>query len=239
MNNLQSMLGNIDNNLRQGRTDEPQQAFGYNLDDWASHQVDALLGALKSQKPAWRNALPDRAAEASYKRQLVLAMLENEICQQWQLELAIKRARSDPSPWLPGSGEFIEWCTPRPEDYGLPALADALAEVNRHLHGYIEATSGRISNPGPLHQWSHPAVYWSAIQTPSFERRSMTERQWTEAYSRNYAIACRRSMMGEDLSGVMPRALPNRTGQAVTPEERAALRIKSRAIVRNLRDMIK
>lgn len=223
MKNFNSLVTTVSADITEQRQRpvEPQQSI--DLNQWAKDQVERILMSLKAQKPAWKQYLPTNQAESEYKRQLVIAMLENGITTIHQIKIGIKRSRSDKSPWMPGVGEFIDWCTPRPEDYGLPSFEEAYAEVNLNIYSYQAVMRGQCYPGKEPHQWSHPAVYWAAIQTPDFDRKSMTDAQWRDVYQRSYQIACRKVMAGDDLSGAIPKALPHNR-EPVLPTERSQAR---------------
>lgn len=98
--------------------------------------------------------------------------------------------------FAPSMNEFRALCMPTPEDFGLPDARTAYLEACRK-----SASPSRAS-------WSHPAVYLAGSSTGWFELRNLAESKSWPLFQRNYEIAMRRAMAGEDLSEVIPKALP-------------------------------
>lgn len=96
----------------------------------------------------------------------------------------------------PSMNEFRALCMPSAEDFGLPDLRAAYTEACR-----------KSSSPSRF-PWSHPAVYLAGSSTGWFELRNFAESKTWPLFQRNYEIAVRRVMNGEDLSSVIPKALP-------------------------------
>lgn len=74
-----------------------------------ANQVFAKLAMIKS---GWRAGFKTQSEVAGYKEQLLLAMHENGINSMEHIELGLKNARLDPSPFMPSTGQFISWCKP-------------------------------------------------------------------------------------------------------------------------------
>lgn len=216
MSNMNQLVNQTVNQIQSGQPVSRSESV--NIDNWAASQIDRLFASLCSQHPAWRSFLKSEQEIGEYKRQLVLAMMENGINKPEMLKLGIQKSRRNAKPWMPGVGEFVSWCQPQPEDYGLPSAQEAFQEVNQHIWGYR-------MNSGNPHNWSHPAVYWAAIQTPSHERSHMACDQWRKIYERSYEIAVRNVMNGQDLSGSLPKALPTPDTDTRTNEEKQADRL--------------
>jgi len=226
MTDLNQLVNQAVNQIQSGQPVARSESV--NIDNWAASQVDKLFASLCAQHPAWRSFLKSEQEIGEYKRQLVLAMMENGINKPEMLKLGIQKSRRNAKPWMPGVGEFVSWCQPQPEDYGLPATEEAFQEVNRFIWNYMK----------DRHTWSHPAVYWAAIQTPSHDRRHMTLDQWRKIYERSYEIAVRNVMNGEDLSGCLPKALPTPDTDTRTDEEKQAAYSEGRKLLKELLEKI-
>ncbi len=101
--------------------------------------VNEILRQLTSIKPAWKHALAEPGAIASWKKQWTIAFAENGIRTIAQVEQGIKRARLDTNPFMPSAGQFIEWCNP-----------SAFSEVE-----LIEAFTRMIDRKKPLNDVEH------------------------------------------------------------------------------------
>lgn len=225
MTDLNQLVNQAVNQIQSGQPVTRSESV--NIDNWAASQVDKLFASLCAQHPAWRSFLKSEQEIGEYKRQLVLAMMENGINRPEMLKLGIQKSRRNAKPWMPGVGEFVSWCKPTPEDYGLPSTEEAFQEVNNHIW------NNRMNSRNP-HIWSHPAVYWSAIQTPSHDRGHMTYDQWRKVFEHSYSVATRKVMNGEDLSGCLPKALPTPDTDTRTDEEIQAAIADGRKKLREL-----
>lgn len=133
------------------------------------------------------------------------------------LELGIRRlrqqvrdaARAGEEAWPPQPVSFAALCEPRPEDMGLPAVAEAWREVSAHSH------------EPELWQWSHEAVRmagaavgWWELQHVIPSRVERLERR----FAKHYQALINRVMAGEQLQA---RALLESDGNR-SPAELAA-----------------
>jgi hypothetical protein len=189
MKNQPKPLSSIVNGLKfQARYEAPQE---FKLPPQAIAIVNNLFNDLKGICTAWQHTFTDVAIEQAAKKQWVQALFENNVITQHQINIGMKKARKLSKPWFPSSGEFIEWCKPNLEDYGLPAVDEALRIwINRQSKSY-------------------PAIYVAAQATGSWALKSMNHKDLFALFSRNYEIACNRVMAGEDLSEEIPLALPS------------------------------
>lgn len=102
---------------------------------------------------------------------------------------------------------FRGLCMPTPEDFGLPEARQA----------YVEAC--QMSGAPSSAKWTHPAVYVAGQATGWFELRNMAETKSWPLFQRNYEIAVRRVLAGEDLHAAIPKALPPKSEvKRVTPK---------------------
>ncbi|MDR5867276.1 replication protein P [Halomonas koreensis] len=115
------------------------------------------------------------------------------------LELGITRcreqvreaARSGDEAWPPQPVAFAALCEPRPEDAGLPAVADAWAEACAHAH-----------EPRG-HRWSHEAVRLAGNATGWWELRHVQPSRvdrLERRFGREYQALVNRVMAGEGLA---------------------------------------
>ncbi|MGI2079186.1 replication protein P [Shewanella putrefaciens] len=77
-----------------------------------AHIVNEVLKRLIAVKPAHKQAFSVKGAVAEWKKSWTLAFAQHGIRTLEQIELGIKRAQLDPSPFMPSIGQFIQWCNP-------------------------------------------------------------------------------------------------------------------------------
>lgn len=101
-------------------------------------------------------------------------------------------ARAGDKAWPPQPIEFAALCEPRPEDFGMPSVADAWREAVEHSHAPT------------LHRWSHEAARlagemagWSNIQENRRLERGKTPAQM---FAEHYDALANRAIAGEPLN---------------------------------------
>ncbi len=154
--------------------------------------INKLFFDLKVIFPAWRSAFPEESFEDNAKREWTKAFIENKIAHTSQVELALSKARAWGEPWFPSVGQFIKWCKPSLENYGLPTAEQAFRKV---INGQKR---------------SHPVLYATAQATGSRELKTMPHNDLLKLFTRNYEIICQKFIHGEDFSNVIPKALPEK-----------------------------
>ncbi len=172
--------------------------------------INQVFERMKSIRPAWRLSLPDDRAEAVAKKEWTKAFIKNGILSFEQLRHGFDKARSIDDKYFPAPGTFIRWCTPQPEDLGLPEPETAYLEACKHAHEL---------NPGKA-KWSHQAVYEAAKQTGFFELKSMAEKHILPVFTRNYDIITKKILKGEPISDI-PKALPGQVQQTIAERNKA------------------
>ncbi|MCG9964600.1 replication protein P [Shewanella cutis] len=113
-----------------------------------AHIVNEVLKRLIAVKPAHKQALSARGAVAEWKKSWTIAFAQHGIRTLEQIELGIKRAQLDPSPFMPSSGQFIQWCNP-----------SELSDVD-----VLEAFNRMIERKKPLTDVEHAARLKCAYQ---------------------------------------------------------------------------
>ncbi|MCX4026982.1 replication protein P [Spartinivicinus marinus] len=172
--------------------------------------INRVFEQLQAIRPAWKLSLPDGRAEAMAKKEWTKAFIKNGILSFEQLRLGFDKARSIDDKYFPDPGTFIKWCTPQPEDLGLPEPATAYHEACKHAH---ELTPSKA-------KWSHQAVYEAAKQTGFFELKSMAEKHILPVFTRNYDIITKKILKGEPISDI-PKALPGQVQQTIAERNKA------------------
>lgn len=176
--------------------------------------VNGLFNDLKGICTAWQHTFTDISIEKSSKQQWSKALFENGIVNQQQIDVGMRKARKLAKPWFPSSGEFISWCKPSLEDYGLPNAEQALRKV---INGQKR---------------SHPVLFLTALATGSLELKTMNHESLLKLFTRNYEIVCQRFINGEDLTQEIPKGLPAKI-YVVTKQEKATLNVSG------LRELLK
>lgn len=166
--------------------------------------VNGLFKDLKGVCTAWQHTFTDKSIEQAAKQQWSKALFENGVVNQQQIDIGMRKARKLAKPWFPSSGEFISWCKPNLEDYGLPSPDIALRKV---VNGQKR---------------SHPVLFLAAQATGSRELKTMNHKDLLKLFTRNYEIVCQRFINGEDLSKEIPKGLPAKV-YVVTKREKVTL----------------
>lgn len=165
--------------------------------------VNSLFNRLKAASPAWKAAFTPPELEALAKRDWIKVFAKEGIVNESQIELGIKKRSEWPEPWFPSVGQFLAWCKPTLSDYGLPPVDEALTIVIR---------GGKRR---------HPVLFVAAINTGRRALTTYSHKMLLPIFTRNYEIACRRYINGEDLTKEIPKALPPKV-LVVTPPDQVA-----------------
>ncbi len=146
--------------------------------------VNDLFRRLRGIFPAWRQAWPSTEALDAAKAEWIKEFADEGIRTLEQIEFGIQKCRKLKKPFAPSVGEFIAMCVPGPEDFGMPAAADA----------WIEAL---------MAAYSHEAVKLAAEATGLFDLRvaKQEDKGLRARFDRNYEIILRRAQAGQPLDG--------------------------------------
>ncbi|WP_202210602.1 replication protein P [Pseudomonas paraversuta] len=170
--------------VRAGQGSVPAPVQLGSVDNQTAEVVEKIFRQLKAIFPAWKTAWPDEKALGSAQRSWTKGFMDAGICDIHQVEFGIKQCRKSGSPFAPSIGQFIQWCTPGPEAYGMPAAADA----------WLEALMGTAS---------HEAVRIAANATGLFDLRAakQEDKAMRARFERNYEIVLRRAQANQPLDG--------------------------------------
>jgi len=154
------------------------------VDDATAEVVERLFRQLQAIFPAHKQAWPDDKALAAARRSWTKGFMVAGICTLEHIRFGIEQCRKSGSPFAPSIGQFIGWCTPGPEAYGMPSAADA----------WLEALMGTAS---------HEAVRIAANATGKFDlaKAKQDDKAMCARFDRNYQIVLRRAQAGEPLDG--------------------------------------
>ena len=154
------------------------------VDDATGEVVERLFRQLQAIFPAHKQAWPDDKAKAAAMRNWTMGFMAAGIRTLEQIRYGIEQCRKSGSPFAPSVGQFIGWCKPGPEAFGLPASADA----------WVEALMG---------VYSHDGVKIAAVATGLFDLRSakQEDKGLRQRFDHNYAVVIRRAQEGQPLDG--------------------------------------
>lgn len=146
--------------------------------------VNDLFRRLRGIFPAWRQAWPSTEALDAAKAEWIKEFADEGIRTLEQIEFGIQKCRKLKKPFAPSVGEFIAMCVPSPEDFGMPAPADA----------WLEALMGT---------YSHEAVKLASEATGLFDLRAakQEEKGLRARFDRNYEVILRRAQASQPLDG--------------------------------------
>lgn len=146
--------------------------------------VNDLFRRLRGIFPAWRQAWPSTEALDAAKAEWIKEFADEGIRTLEQIEFGIQKCRKLKKPFAPSVGEFIAMCVPSPEDFGMPAPADA----------WLEALMGT---------YSHDAVKLASEATGLFDLRAakQEDKGLRARFDRNYEVILRRAQAGQPLDG--------------------------------------
>ncbi len=153
---------------------------------------NAFWVELRSIFPAWRQAFATQAEQDAAKKTWMKALAEAGITTPDQLRRGLAVARSKNIPFFPAVGQFVAWCSPAPESYGLPSLEQAYAEATRY--------GARVS---------HDAVRLAMLQT-SWARSHERAAVYKETFRTAYLKIVARVADGVDISSELPVAIEHR-----------------------------
>ncbi|WP_447079292.1 replication protein P [Shewanella algae] len=184
--------------------------------------INKLFAELQTCFPAWRQTFTSKADMDAAKRTWARGLLEAKITSYKQLQWGLRKALRSESPFWPSVGQFIKWCQPDPEDFGLPTSEAAFKEASRNSH------------PASVDcKWTHPAVYVAAREAGKYELANLPRDKSWPLFQRAYSITVRRVLEGEDLSGKIPKALPQK------PEPRSVDPKVAQQHIERLKKMLK
>ncbi len=138
---------------------EAEKTPATSLNEEAKNIVNGLFKSLQAAKPGWRASFPDDESLRLAKSTFVKGLIEAQVTDRAMISLGMKKARLDPSQFFPSIGQFIMWCKPEPEDFGMPPASLAWRECCDNCHRKL------------VHVWSHPAVYESGKRIGWYEIR--------------------------------------------------------------------
>lgn len=174
-NQLMATMGNLP---------PAKQAQPLHVTPQTAEVVNDLFRRLRGIFPAWRQAWPSTEALDAAKAEWIKEFADEGIRTLEQIEFGIQKCRKLKKPFAPSVGEFIAMCVPSPEDFGMPAPADA----------WLEALMGTFS---------HEAVKLASEATGLFDLRAakQEDKGLRARFDRNYEVILRRARASQPLDG--------------------------------------
>jgi hypothetical protein len=166
-----------------GATPVAQAPLGV-VDDQTGEVIEKIFRELQAIFPAWKQAWPDDASKNTAMRSWTKRFIDAGLSNLDQVRYGIEECRRSTSPFAPSVGQFIDWCTPGPELFGMPNTSDA----------WMEALMG---------SYSHEGVRIAANETGIFDLRAakQDDKAIRARFDRAYVIVIRRAQEGRPLDG--------------------------------------
>jgi len=184
------------------------------IDQDSALVVNKLFRELQAIFPAWKQAWPDDAALETAKRSWTKAFMAAGITRVEQIRFGLAAARTNGGDFMPSSGKFVKWCTPSPEQLGLPSGDRAFREALAMAH---PAMAARIDDASA---WSHIAVRHAALEAGLYTLGRLQMDPARKLFDRAYELTCKMVLAGEPLREI-PKALP---AHATVPADPAKAR---------------
>lgn len=139
--------------------------------------INKLFAQLRAICSAWRSAWPDQKTYDLAKDNWIKAFIDAGINSWDRIEYGLRKQRQVGKPFIPAVGEFIELCTPNPEELGLPSAEQAYK------------MAAFISHPSADRSKCVHAVYHAAYETGFYELSSEPAEKTFRVFKANYFAA--------------------------------------------------
>lgn len=182
----------------------------------AQEFVDRVCAKLRAITKGYSKKLGSAAGEMEFKRQLALALAENDLTTDESIEPALNYYRGKDE-WMPTPAQFVGACKSRHVE-GCPTAKQAYLE-------YV------LNFAKPNHKWSHEIVRATVrISKQGYEIKSLPEEKAFLIYERAYQILMDRILKGEPLDTPIPKALPTEaSSRQMQPKENVSHMASMRA----------
>lgn len=145
------------------------------------------------------------------KTQWIMAFMDIGFNTLERVQLGLKKCRLESPINTPTIGQFIRWCTPDPQDIGLPTLEQAY-EISIRINS-------QFSDYKPTCPKTFSVIRHVISQIGSMEFRSMTADKAFKTFERYYPIACKQFVEGRLKE--IPKTITDK------PEEHPSDRLRS------------
>lgn len=202
-NGMISVSSMVHQVAQQARDGDFQQHSGVYT---AQEFVDRVCAKLRAITKGYSKKLGSAVGEVEYKRQLALALAENNLTTDELIEPALNFFRNNDE-WMPTPAQFVGMCLIRHVE-GCPPAKQAYLE---YVQNYAKSN----------HVWSHEIVRAAVrLSKQGYEIKSLPEEKAFAIYERAYQILMDRMIKGEKIDAPIPKALPTEaSGRTTTPRE--------------------
>lgn len=202
-NGMISVSSMVHQVAQQARDGDFQQHSGVYT---AQEFVDRVCAKLRAITKGYSKKLGSAHGEMEYKRQLALALAENDLVTDESIEPALNYYRGKDE-WMPTPAQFVGACKVRHVE-GCPTAKQAYLE-------YV------LNYAKPSHKWSHEIVRATVrISKQGYEIKSLPEEKAFLIYERAYQILMDRILKGEPMDAPIPKALPEEaSSRQMQPKE--------------------
>lgn len=160
----------------------------------AEEFVNRTMAKLRAITKGYSKKLGSATGEVEYKRQLAVALAENDLTTDEAIEPALNYYRSKDE-WFPTPAQFIGACLMRQVE-GCPPARAAYQEWCLNV--------GKKN-----HKWSHPIVRDTVrLSGRGYDIKSLTEEKAFPLYEQAYQVLMDRLLKGEQIDEPIQRALP-------------------------------
>jgi hypothetical protein len=177
--------------------------------------MDVLFNRFDGMYPnRWRAAFVNAQAVANWREAWALAFADEALTMD-DVAVAVKRCRMQ-FDWPPSLPEFLKLCRPSVEPES--AFYEAVAQMRNRSAGVPDV-------------WSHPAIYWAAVEFGTWDLRSMAYDRCRARWGRVLAAAI------SDRRGHIPApmmALPAPGEATPDPDGIARLLAGARAAIKRM-----
>ncbi len=153
--------------------------------------VNKLFNRLQIIFPAFKQAWPTQIEFDRAKREWTLAFMQVGINNVNQLKYGLEKARVSGQAFIPSIGQFIQWCTPTPEELGIPSLRDAFDEACRNSYRYETDK-----------KWSHEAVHHAWTMCRSRDLSELPKSSSMPIFEHAYTLTVKSILKGEPLKPI-------------------------------------
>lgn len=91
--------------------------------------INNLFVELAGIFPAWKQAFDGIDGVRTAKRIWMNVLLDSGINSMGQIQTGLRKAAKSENPFMPSVGQFVKWCSPDPEEIGLPDAKKAWNEI--------------------------------------------------------------------------------------------------------------
>ncbi|MGE4118968.1 MAG: replication protein P [Candidatus Nitrosocosmicus sp.] len=152
-----------------------------------------ITGICNAHRWTWQ----EQQSFENSKKEWAKAFIDAGIRDSRQVEHGLKKLRlrkTDPNgrgiaAFIPSVGDFIDWCTPKAEDLGLPDVEQAYLETIRNYAALKHEPQKRV--------WTHPVVEHAARNAGSHFLINSPRKESYETFCYNYSVSVKQFVNGE------------------------------------------